>query len=200
MVPDADLFLAIRRGKASVVTDHITTFTETGVQLKSGHELAADILVTATGLNLQLFGGITLTVDGQPVCPEKSVMYKGMMLSGVPNFCLAIGYTNASWTLKIGLLCEHFCRLLSYMESHGHTICRAELSDPSMPTRSLLDFGAGYVKRSLDRLPRQGDRFPWLMSLDYHADAKLLRQGRVDDAHLHFSRADRAGTATGRTV
>ena len=109
------------------------------------------------------------------------------MLSGVPNFCVAIGYTSASWTLKIGLLCEHFTRLLAYMDAHGYTVCRPEVDDPDMPTRPLLDFGAGYVQRSIDELPRQGDRFPWLMPVQYHVDAKVLRTGRVDDERLRFS-------------
>ena len=108
------------------------------------------------------------------------------MLSGVPNFALAIGYTNASWTLKIDLVCEHFCRLLAYMHEHGYTRCRPELSGPAMPTRPLLDLGAGYVKRSLDILPRQGDHAPWLMSMRYQADLEMLREGPVDDPHLHF--------------
>ncbi|MCY1036086.1 NAD(P)/FAD-dependent oxidoreductase [Corallococcus sp. BB11-1] len=187
VVPDADLFKAISSGRASVATDHIETFTEKGLQLKSGRELEADIIVTATGLNLQALGGIALTVDGAPVRLPETVAYRGMMLSGVPNFAFAIGYTNASWTLKIGLLCEHFCRLLTHMDAHGHTICTPELSDPAMPTRPLLDFDAGYVKRALDTLPRRSDEAPWLMSMDYHADVKLLREGAVVDPNLRFS-------------
>ena len=186
-VPDGDLFASIREGKASVVTDQIETFTERGIRLASGQEIEADLVVTATGLNLQPFGGIALLVDGEPVRLPEHVIYKGLMLSGVPNFCTAIGYTNASWTLKIGLLCEHFCRLLTYMDQHGYTACRPEVSDPGMATRPLLDFGAGYVQRALGELPRQGDRFPWLMAMEYHADAAMLRRGQIDDEHLHFS-------------
>ena len=192
LVPDGDLFQAIRDGSASVVTDHVETFTERGVRLKSGDEIEADVIVTATGLNLLPFGGIELTVDGARVHLPDTVVFKGLMLSGVPNFCGAIGYTSASWTLKIGLLCEHFTRLLAYMDEHGYAACRPELDDPDMPTRPLLDFGAGYVRRSLDAIPRQGDRFPWLMPVDYHTDAKVLRTGRVDDEHLQFSPAPRA--------
>ena len=195
LVPDGDLFQAISDGSASVVTDHIEAFTERGVRLESGQELEADVIVTATGLNLLPFGGIELTVDGEPVHLPDTVVFKGLMLSGVPNFCGAIGYTSASWTLKIGLLCEHFTRLLAYMDERGYTVCRPELDDPAMPTRPLLDFDAGYVKRSLDQIPRQGDRFPWLMPVDYHTDAKVLRTGRVDDEHLHFSTADQAVAA-----
>ncbi|NED67414.1 FAD-containing monooxygenase EthA, partial [Streptomyces sp. SID10244] len=122
--------------------------------------------------------------------------YRGMMLSGVPNFALAIGYTNASWTLKIGLLCEYFCQLLTYMDRHGYDNVWA-VADPAMPTRPLLDFGAGYVQRALATLPKQGPEAPWVMSMSYYADRRLLR-GDVEDEHLHFSGArDRAGKSVG---
>ncbi len=192
IVPDADLFQAIRRGAASVVTDRIARFTARGIQLASGAELAADVIVTATGLNLQLLGGMAIDVDGAPVDLAKAVVFRGMMLSGVPNLSIAIGYTNATWTLKIGLLCEHLCRLLAHMDEHGHTICRAEPNDPDMPTRPLLDLGAGYVQRSLADLPRQGDRAPWLMSTNRDDDVALLRGGPVDHPELLFSTAARA--------
>jgi cation diffusion facilitator CzcD-associated flavoprotein CzcO len=192
-VPDGDLFRAIRNGTADVVTDRIETFTEDGVLLASGRELEADVIVTATGLNVQAIGGISLTVDGDPVHLPDTVAYKGMMLSGVPNFVLAIGYTNSSWTLKIGLLCEHFCRLLAYMDAHGYDVARPEPSDPDMPTRPFLDFAAGYIQRAVDQLPRQGDRMPWLTSMSYSTDVKLLRADSVTDPELHLSRsADRA--------
>jgi monooxygenase len=192
-VPDGDLFRAIRTGTADVVTDRIETFTEDGVLLASGRELEADVIVTATGLNVQAIGGISLTVDGEPVHLPDTVAYKGMMLSGVPNFVLAIGYTNSSWTLKIGLLCEHFCRLLAYMDAHGYDMARPEPSDPDMPTRPFLDFAAGYIQRAVDQLPRQGDRMPWLTSMSYSTDVKLLRVDGVTDPELQLSRsADRA--------
>jgi cation diffusion facilitator CzcD-associated flavoprotein CzcO/pimeloyl-ACP methyl ester carboxylesterase len=187
MVADGDLFRAIREGSASVVTDHIETFTERGILLRSGETLEADIIVTATGLNLQAFGGIELVVDGTPVRLPDTVAFKGMMLSGVPNFAFAIGYTNSSWTLKVGLLCEHFCRLLAHMDEHGHTTCVPEVKDPSMKTRPLLDFGAGYVKRAIGELPRQGERAPWLTSMDYESDRKLLRMDSVVDPELRFA-------------
>ncbi|SNS16249.1 Predicted flavoprotein CzcO associated with the cation diffusion facilitator CzcD [Geodermatophilus pulveris] len=188
-VPDGDLFRAIREGRAEVVTDRVATFTEDGVLLESGRELAADVVVTATGLDVQAIGGIALTVDGEPVHLPDTVVYKGMMLSGVPNLVLAIGYTNSSWTLKTGLVCEHFCRLLAHLDAHGYDVARPEPADPDMPTRPLLDLAAGYVRRAADRLPRQGDRAPWLTSTSYPADVRLLRAGSVTDPELHLSRA-----------
>ena len=190
--PDGDLFRALRRGTASVVTDRIEAFTETGIRLASGRELEADVIVTATGLNLQPFGGATLSVDGVPVNLPDTVAFKGMMLSGVPNFAFAIGYTNSSWTLKVGLLCEHFCRLLLHMREHGYDAVVPVRPDPDAPTRPLLDFGAGYVQRSLDQLPRQGLEAPWLMSMNYQSDVKVLRKGPVADVNLKFSSRDRA--------
>lgn len=188
-VPDGDLFNAIRSGQASVVTDHIETFTETGIQLKTGRHLDADIIVTATGLNLQALGGVQLIVDGRPVQLAHKVAYKGMMLSGVPNLAFAIGYTNSSWTLKVGLLAEHFTRLLEHMDLNGRDICCPE-ADPGMALRPLLDFDAGYVQRSIGQLPKQGPAgTPWLMSRDYYADRKLLRHGPVADPNLRFARS-----------
>ncbi|MFW0794376.1 NAD(P)/FAD-dependent oxidoreductase [Gordonia sp. CPCC 205515] len=184
VVPDGDLYRTIRHGDADVVTDRIATFTEKGILLESGTELEADIIVTATGLNLQLFGGMDLTVDGAPVSFPDTVAYRGIMLSGLPNFALAVGYTNSSWTLKIGLLCQYFCRLLTYMDAHGYDAVRAE-ADPGMETRPLLDFGAGYVQRSLSKLPRQGTEAPWTMAMSYYSDRRQLR-GDVADEHLHF--------------
>jgi len=189
-VPDGDLFKAIRAGRASVVTDRIATFTEKGVLLESGRELEADIIVTATGLNVQAMGGMSLTVDGKKVSLPDTIAYKGMMLSSVPNFAYAIGYTNSSWTLKIGLLCEHFCRLLSYMDAHGYDSARPEPADPAMPTRPFMNFGAGYIQRSIDQLPRQGNRAPWLTSMSYANDVKLLRRLPVQDPELLLSRSE----------
>jgi monooxygenase len=159
------------------------------VLLASGRELQADLVVTATGLTVQAIGGMTLTVDGEPVHLPDTVTYKGMMLSGVPNFVIAIGYTNSSWTLKIGLLCEHFCRLLAHMGARGLDVALPEPSDPAMPTRPFLDFAAGYIRRAVDRLPRQGDRMPWLTSTSYSTDVGLLRTGSVVDPELRLFRA-----------
>lgn len=194
-VPDGDLFKAIADGNASVVTDRIMTFTENGIQLESGEHLDADIIVTATGLNLQMFGGVSLTVDGQQVDFAKTFAYKGMMLSGVPNFAFAVGYTNSSWTLKVGLLCEHFCRLLTHMDGNGFDTARPGVGDPEMEGRPLLDFSAGYVKRALDLMPRQGDGAPWMMSSSYTADVKLLRSDSVLDPNLQFDTSDSVAAA-----
>ncbi|AHH18468.1 putative FAD-containing monooxygenase EthA [Nocardia nova SH22a] len=187
-VPDGDLFKAISDGRASMVTDRIETFSETGIELVSGRHLDADVIVTATGLNLQIAGGIALSVDGNPIDFAETVIYRGMMATGVPNFAIAVGYTNASWTLKIGLLCEYFVDLLRHMDERGYDAVWPE-ADPAMPTRPLLDFGAGYVQRSLHELPKQGPAAPWLMSKDYVEDRRLLRGGRIADEYLHFSRA-----------
>ncbi|MFD6759628.1 flavin-containing monooxygenase [Streptomyces roseolus] len=184
--PDGDLFTAVREGRATVVTDRIAAFTGTGVELASGRHVDADVVVTATGLNVRLLGGVALTVDGAPVRLADTVVFKGLMLSGVPNLVLAIGYTHASWTLRIDLVGEHLCRLLRHMDARGLTACRPEPADPAMPTRPLFDLGAGYVRRAVGELPRQGDRGPWRMSADYRADVRLLRDGSVSDPELRF--------------
>ena len=184
-VPGGDLFESISKGKASVATDTIETFTETGIKLDSGQHIEADIIVTATGLNLLPLGGIVPKIDGEAVSLPECVTYKGMLLSGVPNFAIAVGYTASSWTLKIGLLCEHFTRLLNHMEEHGFTQC-TPIADPNMETQPLLNFGAGYIQRSLEQLPRQGTQFPWSMSFNYAQDVKIFRKGRVDDPALKF--------------
>ena len=187
-VPDGDLFGVLGDGSASVVTDRISTFTEKGILLESGRELEADIVVTATGLNIQLLGGMTLSVDGQSVDLPQTVAYKGMMLSGVPNFVFAFGYTNSSWTLKIDLLCEHFCRMLTHMDQHGYDTVRP-IADPDLETLPLLDFSAGYVQRALADMPRRGVDKPWVMSMNYTYDAELLRNGPVVDPNLKFETA-----------
>jgi monooxygenase len=198
LVPDGDLFKAIKRGQASVVTDKITTFTETGIELASGGHLDADIIVTATGLNLMLLGGMTLTVDGQPVIAPQTLAYKGMMLSGVPNFAFTIGYTNASWTLKADLVSEYVCRLLAFMDARGYRSCVPVDNDPGMIKRPLMDFMAGYVLRSIDQLPKSGSRAPWRLGMNYAQDVLTLRRGRIDDGVMQFSGPPPARSATGR--
>ncbi len=197
VVPDGDLFRAIRKGQASMVTDRIKTFTEGGIALESGEELEADIVITATGLNLLALGGVSYQVDCRPLRLHEAVTYKGMMLTGVPNFLYAVGYINASWTLKVDLICEHFCRLLALMDEHGHAYCVPEAPDPDAPTRPLLDFGAGYVLRSVHEFPRQGSTPPWELNMDYLHDRKALLQGPVGD-HMQFVsvRSEQAAAAT----
>jgi cation diffusion facilitator CzcD-associated flavoprotein CzcO len=188
---DGDLFKAIRSGNASVVTDRVARFTERGILLESGEELEADVIVTATGLNLQAFGGVELSVDGDPVDLSEQVAYKSMMLSGVPNFAFLVGYVNASWTLKVAPVCKHLCRLLAHMDEHGYDTVLPIADDPTLETKPLLDFHAGYVQRSLDRFPKQGSHGPWTIEMSYAADSARLRKGPVEDAALRFSTARR---------
>jgi cation diffusion facilitator CzcD-associated flavoprotein CzcO len=191
MAPDGDLFRAIRHGDASVVTDQIETFTADGIRLASGTELPADVVVSATGLNLLLFGGATLDVDGVAVDPANTLAYKGMMLSGVPNFAFTIGYTNASWTLKADLVSEYVCRLLARMDERGAAIATPINDDPVMETRPLMDFAAGYVQRSVHQLPKNGSRKPWQLGMSYAHDVVTLRHGRVDDGIMRFAGGSR---------
>jgi cation diffusion facilitator CzcD-associated flavoprotein CzcO len=186
-VPNGDLFRAIRKGRASVVTDRIARFTGRGILLESGGELEADIIVTATGLNLLAFGGAELSLDGTPVALGEAVAYKSMMLSGIPNFAFAIGYTNSSWTLKVDLVCEHLCRMLAHMDAVGADTVMPTLSDASVELRPLLDFQAGYVQRSLSKFPKQGTSGPWTVEMSYAADRARLHDGPVTDDALHFS-------------
>jgi monooxygenase len=186
VVPDGDLFRAIAAGDASIVTDHVETFTEDGIRLRSGAELEADIVVTATGLNLLPLGGVSYSVDGAPIDLSDTITYKGMMLTGMPNFLYAVGYTNASWTLKVDLICDHFCRLLALMDERGHASCMPEAPDPHAPKRPLLDFAAGYVQRSVDQFPKQGATAPWELCMDYARDRKVLLDGPVGD-HMQFA-------------
>jgi cation diffusion facilitator CzcD-associated flavoprotein CzcO len=192
IVPDGDLFRALRAGRASIVTDEIETFTEHGVRLRSGEELDADVVVTATGLRLQLLGGIPLVVDGAVVDLARTMAYKGMMYSDVPNLASAFGYTNASWTLKCDLVAQHVCRLLNHMRRHGHVQCTPRQRDPSMAAEPVIDFTSGYVQRALPALPRQGTRAPWRLHQNYVRDLLSLRHGRVDDAAMEFRGAPHA--------
>ena len=187
LVPDGDLFTAIRRGRASVVTGRIAEFTEAGLRLESGTELEADIIVTATGLRLLAFGGIQLAVDGRDVKLPETMAYKGMMLSGVPNLAFTIGYTNASWTLKADLVSEYVVRLLRYLDRHGYDQCVPVNGDPSVTERPLLDFQAGYVLRSIDEFPRAGSRPPWQLGMSYAHDLVKLRYGRIKDGTMRFA-------------
>jgi monooxygenase len=191
LVPDGDLFKAIRDGRASVATDRIAGFTEHGLRLESGAELEADIVVTATGLQLLPLGGTELAVDGRPVRLPETMAYKAMMLSNVPNFAFTVGYTNASWTLKADLVSEFTCRLLGYMDEHGYDTCVPVNDDPSVTEQPLLDFQAGYVLRSIDQFPRAGSRKPWRLGMSYAHDVVTLRFGKIDDGSMRFSRLPR---------
>jgi cation diffusion facilitator CzcD-associated flavoprotein CzcO len=195
LVPDGDLFRAIRHGRASVVTDRIAEFTESGLRLESGETLPADVVVTATGLRLLAFGGMELSVDGRAVELPKTMAYKGMMLSDVPNFAFTIGYTNASWTLKADLVGEYVVRLLRHMDDRGYDVAVPANDDPSVTERPLLDFDAGYVMRSIDEFPRAGSRAPWQLGMSYAHDVVNLRHGKVNDGAMRFTRrAVRAST------
>ena len=196
-VPDADLFRAISKGKASVVTDKIVRFTTNGILLESGKELPADIIITATGLNMKLFGGIEVSVDGEVKNAHDSLIYKSFMLSGIPNFAFAFGYTNSSWTLKVDLVCDHLCRLLAYMDQHGYTSVVPVDDDPTLAKRPMLDFDAGYILRGRDQFPQQGSSGPWTVEMDYWADHARLRKGPVEDAALRFSTASRTPVTAG---
>jgi cation diffusion facilitator CzcD-associated flavoprotein CzcO len=185
LVPDGDLFQALSSGKASIATDRVETFTESGIRLASGEELEADIIVTATGLELVPLAGITYSVDGEEIRLSDTFTYKGMMLSGMPNFLYALGYINASWTLKVDLICQHFCRLLSLMDERGYAYCVPDA--PAVEsTKPLLDFSAGYVLRAIDQFPKQGTEPPWELNMDYLRDRKVLLDGPVGD-HMRFT-------------
>jgi monooxygenase len=184
-VPDGDLFKALRAGTASVVTDHIDSFTETGIRLRSGEELEADVIVTATGLRVKAMGGVEMSVDGTPVKMQDTLTYKALMLSDVPNFAFTIGYTNASWTLKADLVADFVCRLLRHMDEHG--VRRAVAPrDPSVGEERLITFSSGYILRALDELPRQGDREPWKLRQNYLKDVRSINHDRIDDGVLMF--------------
>jgi cation diffusion facilitator CzcD-associated flavoprotein CzcO len=189
LVPDGDLFAAVADGRASIVTDRIETFTETGLRLESGAELEADVVVTATGLNLLALGATSLAVDGREVVLSETVGYKGMMFSGVPNLAISVGYTNASWTLKCDLTCEYVCRLLNHMDERGYRQVTPRRPDPSVPLRPFIDLTSGYVLRSIDAFPRQGARRPWRLFQNYARDILMLRHGAVEDEGIEFSRA-----------
>ncbi|MFO1328505.1 MAG: alpha/beta hydrolase fold domain-containing protein [Rubrivivax sp.] len=188
LVPDGDLFQAIRDGRASVVTDTIESFTEQGIRLASGQQLAADIVVTATGLELQVQGGIRQSVAGVPVDASKVLVYKGMMYSGVPNWASAFGYTNASWTLKADLTARYACRLIAHLQRHGLASC-TPVRGEGVREQPFLDFSSGYVQRALPMLPKQGNRPPWRLYQNYLLDWLTLRLTRVDDGVMRFEPA-----------
>lgn len=191
VVPDGDLFKSLRSGQASVVTDQIDKFTETGILLKSGQHLDADIIVTATGLNIQIMGGIQATIDGQPLQPSEHMLYRGIMVSDVPNMALIIGYINASWTLKVDVAAEYLCRLLNHMSRHQYDEVIAQGENEVMEHSTVMgEMSSGYISRAADVIPRQGKRAPWRASNNYLADRADLKQAGFDDVVLKFSKRD----------
>ena len=187
LVPDGDLFETLSAGRASIVTDRIKTFTEKGLQLESGTELEADVIVTATGLNLLMLGGMRIAVDGRDIKLNETVGYKGMMLSGVPNMAVALGYTNASWTLKCDLVTQYVCRLLNHMDAQGLQQATPRAPDQSVATEPFLDLASGYVLRSIHTLPKQGSRAPWRLYQNYIRDVLMMRRGALEDEGIEFS-------------
>jgi monooxygenase len=187
LVPDGDLFRTLRKGKADMVTDRIAHFTETGIQLESGKHLEADVVITATGLNLLPVGGMTLYRDGAEVKLSETVSYKGMMLSGVPNFSMVIGYTNASWTLKADLVNRYVCRLLDHLDAEGLATA-TPVAPPEGADAPFLDLASGYVQRSLDGLPKQGGRTPWRLHQNYILDVRMMKRGSLEDEGMTFQK------------
>ena len=187
VVPDGDMFRAIRKGQASVVTDHIARFTERGLLLKSGQELEADVVVMATGLSLSILGGAAITVDGRPFAPNEAMSYKGMMLSDLPNCVMSFGYTNASWTLKADLTAEWVCRLLKHMDRRGQQVAVVR-REPGVTPAPFLSFTSGYVQRAAALLPQQGSRRPWQVYQNYLQDMMTIRYGRIADGVIRFGR------------
>ncbi|MGB1584171.1 MAG: FAD-containing monooxygenase EthA, partial [Solirubrobacterales bacterium] len=188
LVPDGDFFRSIRKQKASIVTDEIETFTETGIQLKSGETIEADAIVTATGLNLKFLGGASVRIDGEIVELADRVSYNGSMLSGLPNAAYTVGYTNASWTLKADLVSKYVCRLINYMDDHNYNVCTPQPPNPSAKLEPIIDFSSGYVLRSVDKLPKQGDKKPWRLHQNYPLDVLMFKRGSLTDGTMKFDR------------
>lgn len=189
VVPDGDMFKVLRAGQASVVTDEIKTFTERGIRLKSGAELEADIIVTATGLNVQLLGGMALEVDGAPYDVAGRYAYKALMFEDLPNFAMLFGYPNMSWTMKVDISCAYIARLLNYMDRRGYRQVTPRNHDRAMQKLPFMDLKAGYVRRALDKMPNQGSKFPWRLYNNYWLDLATLRYTKLDDGNLDFARA-----------
>lgn len=199
-VPGADLFKALREGKASIETDHIHSFTENGILLKSGKKLDADIIVTATGLRMQMLGGMSLSVDGRPRSIGKSVTYKGVLIEGLPNFSWMFGYINAPWTLKMDIAADYLCRLFRYMDERRLAVVVPRDNSGNGLNESILDsLKSGYVKRDATLLPRQGKASPWRVLMDYKRDKKMLLVDSIDDTCLHFTPANARAPVSKRT-
>ena len=186
LIPDNDLFNSLKKGTSEIVTDTINKFTEKGILLNSGKELDADIIITATGLKIQLIGGIQSKINGTEMNTGKLKAYKGVLFSDVPNMAVAIGYTNASWSLKCDLNCQYVTRLLNYMDENNYTVVRPRFDENEFDVEPLLDFDSGYIQRALDVLPKQGSKAPWKVYQDYIKDIRSLKYGRVDDGCLEY--------------
>lgn len=197
VVPDGDLFKVLRREQASIVTDHIETFTENGILLKSGEELEADIIITATGLEMQLLGDAELSVDGEPWDVSGAFAYKALMFNDLPNAAMIFGYTNASWTLKADISSEYICRLLKHMDRKGMRQCTPRMPEDSVDEEPFIALESGYVKRALDRLPKQGSKAPWKLRQNYPYDLAMLRYSPVDDGVMEFSNPQPAKRVAG---
>ena len=187
LVPDSDLFQAIKSGGPAWPPEQIETFTGNGIRLKSGEELDADIIVTATGLVMQTFGGIELSVDGRGIDPGQTLAYKGVMMSGVPNLASVFGYINASWTLKADLICNYVCRLLNFMDAKGMRQVTPKSGDETAVAPFVENFSSGYMQRALAKWPKQGSKPPWRVHQNYIHDTISLKWTRVDDGALEFS-------------
>ena len=186
LVPDADFFDALNEDRISIATEHIDRFTEKGILLRSGEELEADLIVTATGLDLQLMSGIEISVDGEAIDPSQSMTYKSMMFSDIPNLALSFGYTNASWTLKCDLTCEYVTRLLNHMDAKGYTRCTPRRDDPSVEIEQMLNLTSGYIMRSVDAFPKQGSKAPWRLYQNYLLDKLTIGFASIEDKSLEF--------------
>lgn len=195
VVPDGDLFKALRSGQADIVTDTIESFTADGIRLQSGTELKADIVVAATGLDLQMMGGAELRVDGASIDFGKVLSYKGVMFDKVPNFALIFGYTNASWTLKADIASEFVCRVLRHMDEHGYDTATPRDREGCATDEPFFDLQSGYIRRVTHRLPKQGSKDPWRVLHNYYHDLPMMRRGRIDDGVLEFGRADAGASA-----
>ncbi|MDW3097929.1 MAG: NAD(P)/FAD-dependent oxidoreductase [Alphaproteobacteria bacterium] len=200
LVPDSDLYGALKSGKASVVTDHIDRFTENGIKLKSGETLDADIIVTATGLKLQVWNGLDVSVDGKLMTASDTMAYKGFMYSGIPNMASSFGYTNASWTLKCDLTCEYVCRLLNHMDAKGLDQATPSFTEGDVEVEPWLDLKSGYVQRAMESFPKQGSKTPWKLHQNYAKDLVMLRFGSLEDDGMVFSKKPAAKTAATPTA
>ena len=189
LIPNGDLFESIRDNRASVVTDHIDKFTSKGIKLKSGQNIEADVVVTATGLNLQSFGGVKVHIDGKLVEPSETMTYKSMMFSGIPNFVNSFGYINASWTLKADLTCEYACRLINYLDQNNYSHCVPRVPVDVKAEKDWLatEFSSGYIHRAIHLFPQQGSRSPWINTQNYFKDFFGIKFGRLNDDSIHFS-------------